>query len=428
MDELSTLSPGAADAAATSARHAAAATAAIAGHVGSGVSALGGWYGVARDGYGERVLELQAQLDTLSWTATAGATLIEGHALQLRMLKAKLAGIDDDIGAVRRRLDSALVDPAATQVDWAELERWQASRERVLAEFDDASAEFATRMFSVLDQVSDRPRRLGEHVDDAVATVVSAGRDATFTALGWAWDRPGWVSTWKQVPEAALDAVEHPVETLADAVDWDDWSQGRYGAGAASLGMAVVGRGAARSTGRPGKVLPDGHRWARYLDADGNPLPQTVDELFAGVDLGRSEVFRDAHTVARHVDVNDEFLWNRLRTGVVEGGRLGRPPPRASRWTDEATAEKAIGEALRERSADVDRAVGQGRRSCTVRAPAAADVGVVWTLDPHGKPVEVPVAEVVIVLEQAGDGSWFILTAYPDVASSPTPSRVPSSD
>ena len=428
MDELSTLSPTAADAAATSARHAAETTAAIAAHVGSGVAALGGWYGVARDGYGERVLELQARLETLSWTATAGATLIEGYALRLQMLKAKLAGIDDDVVAVQRRLDSTLVDPAATQVDRAELQRWQASRERVLAEFDDASAEFATRMFSVLDQVSDRPRRFGEHVDDAAATVVAAGRDTAFTALGWAWDGPGWISTWEQVPGAALDALEHPGETLADAVDWDDWSQGRYGAGAASLGMAVVGRGATRGTGPSGKVLPDGHRWAKYLDADGNPLPQTVDELLGGVDLGRNEVFRDAHTVARHVDVDDEFLWNRLRTGVVEGGRLQRPPPRASRWTDEATAEEVIGEVLRERSADVDRAIGQGRRSCTVRAPAAADVGVVWTLDPHGKPVEVPVGEVVVVLEQAGGGSWFVLTAYPDVASGPTPSRAPSSD
>ena len=414
MEELSTLSPVAADAAAVSARRAVATATAVAERVDSGVTRLGAWYGAARDGYADRVLEVRAQLDTLSFTATAGAELIEGHALLLQMLTTKLAGVDAEIALVRNRLDAAPVDPVATQSDWAELERWQASRERVLAEFDDASAEFATRMFSVLDQVSHRSRRLGEHVDDAARTVVSAGADTAFGAAGWIWDGPGWASTWTQVPGAALDAAEHPVDSLADAVAWDDWSEGRYGAGAATLGMAVVGRGVTGRTGRLGKVLPEGHRWAKYLDADGNPLPQSVDDLFAGVDLGRSEVFASGHTIGRHVEVDDEFLQNRLDTGAVENGRTQRYPPRsASRWVDQETAERVITEALRIRSAQVDADIAAGLERITVEAPAPAAAGVIWTKDGAGGYVEVPVAGVRVVLLEAGDGSWFVETAFP---------------
>lgn len=415
MDELSTLSPAAADAAARSARCAATSTSAIADHVESAVAALGGWYGVARDGFGERVVELQAQLDTLTYTATAGAALVGEYASVLGMLKSKLATVDDEIAVVQRRVDAGMLDLSSWQSDWAELERWQASRQKVLAEFDDASEEFATRMFSVVDQVSNRPRRFGEHVDDASRTVISAAQNAAFLGAGWIWDGEGWVSTWKQVPGAAWDAATHPVDTLADAVAWDDWSEGRYGAGAATLGMAAVGRGITKGD-RLGKVLPEGHRWAKYLDVDGDPLPLSIDELLAGVDLGRSEVFASAHTLARHVEVDDEFLKNRLTTGRTENDVLpSRPPRYASRWKDETIAETNIRDALRDHTSDVQWAIDTGRTTFAVRAPVSPDVGVIWTIDAAGEFVQVPVSDVVVVLDQAADGSWYVLTAYPDV-------------
>lgn len=413
MDELSELSPEAADAAARSVRSLAAGATAVAGHLEPGLAVLEGWYGAARDGFSHRVLELRSDLETLSFAGTAGAALIEGYARRLSMLRAKLTGVDDEIAGVQRRSAAGISDLASWGQDQAELERWRASRQRVLAEFDEASEEFAVRLFAVLEHVQDRPRRFGEHVDDAAATLAAAAADTAFLGLGWIVDGPGWVAAWRQAPGAALDAVTHPVATLADAVAWDDWAEGRYGAGSVTAGLLIAGRKPSRS-GAAGKVLPPGHRWARYLDARGDPLPQSLDELLAGVDLGRNEVFSAAHTMGRHVEVDDAFLQERLRTGAREDGRAGTPPPRSSRWSDEETAERVVTGALRDHAAECAEAAADGATRLTVRGPASADVGVVWTLDPRGRPVEVPVAAVVVVLERAGGGSWYVLTAFPD--------------
>lgn len=413
MDELSGLSPEAADAAARSVRSLAAGATAVAGNLGPGLAVLEGWYGTARDGFSRRVRELRTDLETLSFAGTAGAALIEEYARRLSMLRAQLARVDDEIDRVQGRTGAGVSDLASWAQDQAELERWGASRRRVLAEFDEASEEFAVRLLAVLEHVPDRPRRFGEHVDDAAATLAAAAADTAFLGLGWIEDGPGWAATWRRAPGAALDAVTHPVATLADAVAWDDWTGGRYGAGSVTVGLLVAGRKPSR-TGAAGKVLPAGHRWARYLDVRGDPLPQSLDELLAGVDLGRSEVFSAAHTMGRHVEVDDGFLRERLRTGALEGARVGTPPPRSSRWNDQETAERVVTAALRDHAAECVAAAGDGATRLTVRGPAGADVGVVWTLDPRGRPVRVPVAAVVVVLERAGGGSWYVLTAFPD--------------
>ncbi|WP_432565318.1 RNase A-like domain-containing protein [Kineococcus sp. SYSU DK003] len=413
MDELSPLSAAAAAAAGATARAAATGIAEVGTRVEAAVQSLGGWYGAAQAGFAERVVELQTHLDTLAHTATAGATLIEEYALALGTFTARLASVDAEIAVVQARVDAGVGDLASFQQDWAQLERWQASRAVVLEEFDETCATFATRLHSVVEQVPDRPRRLGEHVDDAARVVADSTSGAAFTALGWAWDAPGWTATWQQVPGAAWEAATHPVDTLADAVAWDDWADGRYGAAAATLGTAAVGRGLAGRTPL-GKTLPEGHRLREYLGQDGNPLPQSVDELFAGVDLGHSEVFASAHTLARHVEVDDEFLWRRLETGQVEGGVSGKPPVHASRWADQETAEEAITRALRDHEADVTRAIDSGEKRYVLRAPSTDDVGVIWTLGGDGRPLEVPATEIVVVLRKAGDGSWYIETAYPD--------------
>lgn len=418
MDELSTSSPAAADAAALTARATARDATAVRDRVDVAVAALEGWYGPARDGFSARVSQVRDELDALSSTAAAGAALIEEHARRLSMLRAKLAGIDAETARLQRRVDAGVVDLAAWQGDWAQLERWQDSRHRVLAEFDQATEEFAARLFAVLDQVPHRPRRLGEHVDDAAATVAASAGDAAFLALGWTEDGPGWRAAWQQVPAAAVDAATHPVATLADAVAWDDWTQGRYGAGAATLGMAAVGRGIGRGIGRgapPGVARPAGRRWGRHLDARGNPLPQSLEDLLAGVDLERSEVFPSAHTLSRHVEVDDEFLRNRLRTGEVEGGAVRRAPDTVSRWKDRETAEEVVTAALRTRRAGVEAAAGTGVRDVRVEAPAPADSGTIWTRSSGGEAVRRNPSRVVVVLTRADDGSWFVRTSYLEV-------------
>nr|WP_246315280.1 RNase A-like domain-containing protein [Kineococcus aurantiacus] len=408
---MSTLSVEAADATAAAARAAAACAQQVADRVDATVASLGGWYGVARDGFGDRAAELAGDLGALTSTAAAGAGLVAEYAFGLGVLQARLRRVDTSIAQVQARVDAGVGDLAAFHADRAELEHWGGSRLAVLADFDELGETFAARMFAVLDHVDGRPRRFGEHVDDAARTLADSARDSAYLAAGWAWDAPGWTATVRRTPAALLDAVAHPVRTLADAVAWDDWSSGRYGAGTATLGAAFVGRGFSRG-GRLGKVLPEGHRWSRYLDADGNPLPQSVEELYAGVDLGRSEVFWDAHTADRHVEVDDGFLRRRLDTGAVEGGRVLRPPPQASRFADQASAEKVITDALRLRREQVDREIALGKVDVSVTAPAGSEAGVVWSRDGHGGHVRVPVQQVKVVLSRSGDGSWYVRTAY----------------
>ncbi|MEZ0493795.1 RNase A-like domain-containing protein [Kineococcus sp. TBRC 1896] len=413
MDELSGLSVVAADAAAATARAAAEAAADVATDVGRAVASLECWYGLARDGFTDRVLELDRHLETLQRTAREGAHLVAEHARELGMLQGQLARVDAGRAQVRSRIDAGVGDLATWHADWAELERWDASRQVVLAEFDTLTQTFAARVLAVVDQVPRRPRRLGEHVDDAARTVGGAALDTTFLAAGWTWDRPGWTTAVRSAPAAALDAVAHPVRTLADTVAWDDWRDGRYGAAGATLGMAFVGRGL--RGGPLGKTLPAGHPLEKHLDAGGDPKPQSLDELHDGVDLGRSEVFFPAHTLGRHVEVDDEFLHQRLATGRVEEGvEVLRTPPRASRFVDQATAEAVIGDALRSHRAEIDAAVASGARQVLVIAPAPSTAGVIWRKDVSGGFERVEVSTVKVVLSKARDGSWFVLTAYPD--------------
>lgn len=417
MDELSGLSVALADAAASAARSAADGTADVAADVARAVESLGGWYGVARDGFADRVLELDRHLTTLQDVARAGADLVEEYSRELGMLQGQLARVDAGREQVQARLDAGIGDLVAWHADWAELDRWEASRRVVLEEFDTLTQTFAARVFAVVDQVPRRPRRVGEHVDDAARTVGGALLDGAYLATGWTWDRSGWAATVTGIPGAALDAVTHPVRTLADAVAWDDWRDGRYGAAGATLGMAVVGRGL---RGKPldtalGKTLPDEHPLRKHLDAKGVPRPQSLDDLCGGVDLGRSEVFLPAHTLGRHVDVDDEFLKRRLETGQVEEGVKGlRTPPRASRFVDQATAEAVIGEALRSQRSEIDAVVASGAREVLVTAPAPSTTGVIWQKDVSGGFEQVEVSTVKVVLSKARDGSWFVLTAYPD--------------
>lgn len=417
MDELSGLSVALADAAASAARAAADGTADVSVDVARAVESLGGWYGVARDGFADRVLELDRHLGTLQDVARAGADLVEEYSRELGMLQGQLARVDAGREQVQARLDAGIGDLVAWHADWAELDRWEASRRVVLEEFDTLTQTFAARVFAVVDQVPRRPRRLGEHVDDAARTVGGALLDGAYLAAGWSWDRSGWAGTVGQIPSAALDAVSHPVRTLADAVAWDDWRDGRYGAAGATLGMAVVGRGL---RGKPlgtalGKTLPEEHPLREHLDAKGVPRPQSLDDLCGGVDLGRSEVFLPAHTLGRHVDVDDAFLKRRLETGQVEEGVEGlRTPPRASRFVDQATAEAVIGEALRSQRSEIDAVAASGAREVLVTAPAPSNAGVIWKKDGNGGFEQVEVSTVKVVLNKARDGSWFVLTAYPD--------------
>ena len=414
MDELSTLSPEAADAAAATARAVAGQLAGTATRVAGAVDAVGGWYGLARSGFADRVVDLHGHLDLLTRTAAAGAGLVEGFSRELGVLRGRLRGVDTAVEQVQQRIGTGTGDPASWHADHAELEHWQASRRQVLADFDTACAGLAQRLLALVHDVPDRPRRTAEHVDDAVHALAAGIGDQASLVLGWAWDAEGWRRSVAGLPARLLEAAEHPVDTALAAPPLDDLADGRYGAAAGSLATAVLGRGVGRGLGRGSRdALPDGSPLRRYLGADGNPLPQTLDDLLTGVDLRHSEVFTGAHTIARHVDVDDAFLRRRLRTGEVEGGLVQRrPPDAASRWADLETAQARIGEVLRAHREEITQEAASGERSIEVRAPVPASAGSLWVRDADGRITAQPVSSCKVVLSRAADGSWFVKTAY----------------
>ncbi|NAZ76502.1 hypothetical protein GTQ99_13915 [Kineococcus sp. T13] len=410
MDELSTLSPQAADAAAATARAVAAGLAGTATRVAGALDAVGGWRGLARSGFADRVADLHGHLDLLTRTAAAGAGSIEGFSRELGILRDRLRGVDAAVERVQHRIATATGDPASWHADHAELEHWQASRRQVLADLDTACADLAQRLLALVHDVPDRPRRGAEHVDDAVHALAAGARDQAHLLLGWAWDAEGWRRSATGLPARLLEAAQHPVDTALAALPLDDLADGRYGAAAGSLATAVLGRGVGRALGRaadPGDAPGPGPR------PDGRALPQTLDDLLAGVDLRRSEAFAGAHTIARHVDVDDAFLRRRLRTGEVEGGAVQPTPPRAaSRWADLETAERVITGVLRDEESTLAAAAAAGRRRLQLSGPAPPGAGVLWRRGDDGNPVEVPVTSCRIVLQRAQDGSWFVVTAY----------------
>ncbi|NAZ88444.1 RNase A-like domain-containing protein, partial [Kineococcus indalonis] len=151
----------------------------------------------------------------------------------------------------------------------------------------------------------------------------------------------------------------------------------------------------------------------RARGADASP-PQSLDEMLAGVDLGRSEGPGRGHTLQRHVDVDDRHLRERLTLGTLDPGtgRRGGRPPAASRWADLATAERTVTAALRAHEAEVRRALAGGGR-ITLEVPVDASAGTVLVRDGPGvRPV--PAHRAVVVLHRDPAGHPHVLTAYLD--------------
>ncbi|MCI2237125.1 hypothetical protein MO973_40100 [Paenibacillus sp. TRM 82003] len=409
--ELSVLSPVAADDAARTAR---AVAGALAGAVVDVDAARrgGGWWGPARDGFDERLGRLSGDLELLTRTAAAGARVVEEHAAELGMLAGRLRTVDTALEAAERRTRDPSLDLTGSHGAWAELEHWRASRARLVADHDESSVRLAQRLLALVDDVAGRPRTLGEHVGDAVRTVVAEGAAAAYAAAGWAWDPSGWASGVRAAPGAAVDALLDPAGTAAGALHLDDARDGRWGAVAGGAAAALAGRGAGRAADEllPGGHLPDD----RPRDADGRLLPQTLDEMLAGVDLERSEGPGRGHTLERHVDVDDEYLRQRLTLGTLDrdSGERGKVPDAASRWADLQAAERTTTQAVRENEARVRQTLARGS-VVTLRVPVDASAGTVLVRDGTGFR-ELPPEHAVVVLRRDPHGVPHVLTSYLD--------------
>lgn len=411
LDEVSTLSPAAADATAAEVRLASVAFADVAAQVAAARDGLGGWRGIAEAGFADRVVELDRYLELVRWTAAAGAEAIEEYSRALGVVQGRLNAADAQAEDVARRLADPALDLAAFTSAWGEQARWAQSRAAVIAQFDAATETLADRLQALTRDVPDRPRSFGEHVTDAADVVADQVASSGYLALGWVWDLGGWWEAAAGVPGGLLEQARDPLGTVADALRVDDARAGRWGAVAGGLGAAAVGGGLGKALDGTVRELPGGPE--RPRGPNGRYLPQSFDEMLAGVDLVRMEGQAGAHTVARHVNVDDEFLKRRIQTGEVGGGGRGAVPRSrvASRWTDLDTAERVVTDVLRGREAEVREWLRHGRGPLVLDAPVAASAGVAWSRVGDA-PTPSPVASVRVVLGRQGDGLPFVRTAY----------------
>ena len=123
-----------------------------------------------------------------------------------------------------------------------------------------------------------------------------------------------------------------------------------------------------------------------------------------GYDLGRDEQ-RGGHTLGRHVARTDDELRDRLERE--------RNISAASTWTDRATAEAVLGEAL---TAERGRVENWSRRGLP-RANLALHYNagrVIGRSLRRGDAQTVQCSSAVIVLRADGPESFYVLTTYPE--------------
>jgi hypothetical protein len=118
---------------------------------------------------------------------------------------------------------------------------------------------------------------------------------------------------------------------------------------------------------------------------------------------------RGGHTLARHVGKSDAELDARLR--------LERKISAASTWSDRETAERVVGSAL---------ANGSERLARWLERPSPRPNLVLGARSDDDKPIGRSLrrgerrprdcSAAKVVLKDAGDSDWFVLTAYPEVS------------
>jgi toxin YxiD len=125
-------------------------------------------------------------------------------------------------------------------------------------------------------------------------------------------------------------------------------------------------------------------------------------------DLGHDEAL-GGHTLSRHVGRSDQELRDRLRKD--------RHISAASTYSDRATAERVVGEALRRserRLRDwLDRSGPRPNLVLDYRGDPAHPIGRSLGRGEEGVR---PVWDAVVVLKWRPDGDYFVLTSYPEAS------------
>ncbi len=352
----------------------------------------------------------RAALAIQGWSTEAAA----GRAVMVRT-RERLVDIQQQDALARRAGQDTPVHLHAELFDAVQV--WRTAQE---AERRDGE-QLVRVLLGLREELADRPAGLGGQAGDLVGTVWNRGVVEP-VAGGWALtgqaltDPQAW---WQDVRGGVHGLAESfetwwtdPKGAAGQAVDAPAWQAGHYGQGAgAVLAMALPGP-----------------RWARRLPGDrrdagsgegppGRPGPrpplQTVDDVLDGVDLGLHEGPGYGHTLARHVEVDDDYLTDRLTHGTRhEDGTRGAVPAEASRFTDRATAEAAITETLRQHETALRRfAAGPGAGWLEISTPSDRVLGVVAVPGEAGVATH-PGTTVVVRLRRSAGGEVHLATAF----------------
>lgn len=122
-------------------------------------------------------------------------------------------------------------------------------------------------------------------------------------------------------------------------------------------------------------------------------------------DLARDEQ-RGGHTLDRHVGRSDAELQERLDRE--------RNISAASTWTDRATAEEVVSEALRAGRGRIEKWMARGGRRPNLALHFDAGRTIGRSLR-RGDSQVVPCTSAVVVLRSDGADSFYVLTTYPEV-------------
>jgi hypothetical protein len=383
-------------------------------------SAAAVWRGEAADSYRGLRADLSRRLVESAEVAVEAAALVKEWLTAAESALARMRIGRTDVLAARVREEAAHARgrywaPEITQALEDAWNRWGRARQ----DYWDAVEHVSVKLTALRDRIDGRPWDAADQVRGFYREV----RDAVIVEPAtFAWsvtgealvDREAWWHTVSSLPgdtwESIGRSVRHPVQAVGTAVDVDGWLHGRYGeAIAVGTAMFVPGPHWMRAGPDAGAL-----RFARNILDPRAPKPslQTVDELLAGVDLGRHEHAAYGHTLSRHVDVDDAYLMDRLTHGtLIAEGRRGYVPPEASRFTDRGTAERAITTAL-QTNEDAVRAcsVAASRKACTVRMPAGEALGRVMTRAPGGFTAR-DGTTVVVQLNNGPEG-LYLMSAY----------------
>jgi hypothetical protein len=376
------------------------------------------WYGGAATAYDATRAELARCLDDVQRLSRLAADAVDRYAdaVQPQLLRMRAAAEDLDVALRLQAADPASARAAAlVQRAWLDHEAAQRRYRAAVLDAVDVLRPIPT-------QVSPAAQGPGRHArtatqrlwQETVAAPLETGWQLT---AGLVQDPAAWWSAVSSMPPAWLDRLRHPLRTLDEMVAGEDWRAGEWGAGVGSLLSTAVGARGLRKALAPEHVR---QRFARNMADPNAPRPrvQTVDEMLAGVDLDAHEHHSLGHAIRRHVEVDDDYLEDRLVNGTLYDDGFRGPPPRdgmASAWADRATAEHWVTECLRRHETELRAWAAEPTTDyLRLEIPAPPDVGRILVRGSDGPEVRAPATVRVVVAKQGGVP--YVNTAYPNGA------------